>query len=468
MKKNFLFLALAFLQAFQGLNAQSDDVKIITIDFQKKEMNTNSIKGIQKGDWYQIQVININTNVYQVTVGGKDSSRQTALTVPTFGDFGIEALTSAINGLNALGGIISIKKEPTGLKNKELELWEMGSEKGKPSPTANELAMNKYIVELNALSAELGKIKIRIDNIKMQQEFYVLTALQMGPHRVLIDTARYDLTYFINEVTSIRKQVSDLSELCDQKLKGYYATIDFTKIADQKLTAKNDTILKTFAALRETIDKAQESINAEKTAALIRPMIEIQNNSASSYISLPYLYHGDDAKVTVDICPYKKDAAVQSFNATIDFPVFKRTYSGISTGFFVTPLVDNAYSVMGTAGVDTSFKLVNENPGNLSFGVNALVNFGRRFGESNCFYHFAFGPGLAISNKISPRLFFAPGLSFGSRHMLNIDLGITMGYVGRLSNAYSLDQKYSSQPQNFMVSRFGYGMFLSVGYVFNL
>jgi hypothetical protein len=475
MKTNFLLLTLILLlDNFSGLRAQSQPgkarkLKTITIDFETKTINDSQITDIRKGDWYQVEVININTNIYRVTVDGKDTSTQAALKVPTFGDFGIEALTSAISGLNALGGIISMKSDPVDFKNnKSSELWDGDLEKGKPSPTANELAMNKSIVELKAMEAELGIIKRRIDDVKLLQEKYVLTGLQMGPHQVLIDTTQYDLLYFINEIASIRKQVAELSEKCDKKQTEYYSAIDFTKLADQKLTAKNDTILKSFAILRVTLDKAQESIDGTKTAELLKPIIEIQNNTASSYISLPYLYHGRDAKVTVDISPYNKDAKVQIFNTIIDFPVFKKTYSGISTGFFVSPLADHAYSVIGQAGVDTSFQLVNENPGNLSFGVNALINFGRRFGESNCFYHFAFGPGLAISNKISPRLFFAPGLSFGSKHMLNIDLGITMGYVSRLSNAYSMDQTYSSKPESFLVSRFGYGMFVSVGYVFNL
>jgi hypothetical protein len=240
-------------------------------------------------------------------------------------------------------------------------------------------------------------------------------------------------------------------------------------IIAEKLTTKNDSILKAFTVFRETLDKAIESINADKSATLISTLIDVQNNVSDKYVSLPYLYNGDEATVTVNIRPFKKDALLPSFNTKIRFSVFKKTYVGVSTGFFVTNMANKAYSVIGTSGTNTTYQLVNENPGKSSFGINALVSFGKQVPNCPQFhYHFSFGPGLAISDKISPRLFFAPGLSFGSKHLLSIDLGVTMGYTDYLSKAYSTDQVYSVKPGNVLVSRMNYGAFFSVGYIFNL
>jgi hypothetical protein len=127
-------------------------------------------------------------------------------------------------------------------------------------------------------------------------------------------------------------------------------------------------------------------------------------------------------KLTITITPYKKDLVLESYSTTISFPTFQKNIHTRFSCFFISGLTNDAYSVTAVTGTDTTYKQVKENPGKLSFGMTALLTGGYRFSQYFSL-HFSLGPGIAISNKLSPRLMAGGGCGFGNRNIFVVDGG---------------------------------------------
>jgi hypothetical protein len=213
MKTKFIIPALFFFSVItvKELKAQ-DKIKIIAIDFQEKKVNSEQVQGIKKGDWYRIEVNNINTYLYQVFIDGRDSSVQKAIKVPGFGDFGTDAILSVIKGLNGLGGVMGTINATTGDSLSGAKKFEEHNQPSQVSPSLERQAMGNSIHDLNSLTEKLLALKARIDDIKMKQALCVFTAQQVDLNKPLINTSIYDISYFVNEINLARKEAESLSK----------------------------------------------------------------------------------------------------------------------------------------------------------------------------------------------------------------------------------------------------------------
>ena len=92
-------------------------------DFKKK------IKKLEPGDFYQIEISNINTYLYQVLLESEDSIIDTQLTVPTFATLGFDDLSTLLGNISSLelDGIFPAGKEEMDTANEENMLEEIAS-----------------------------------------------------------------------------------------------------------------------------------------------------------------------------------------------------------------------------------------------------------------------------------------------------------------------------------------------------
>src|ERR1700744_2738543 len=63
----------------------SGNPSVIKLDFiTKKYISKVPLDKFKRGDFYQVEIDNINLNAYKVTINNRDSITQTGLTIPTF------------------------------------------------------------------------------------------------------------------------------------------------------------------------------------------------------------------------------------------------------------------------------------------------------------------------------------------------------------------------------------------------
>ncbi len=243
---------------------------------------------------------------------------------------------------------------------------------------------------------------------------------------------------------------------------------------DDDLKALHGRITDAQKKIATTVGDAITALSVEKVNELMGTLVLLGNNTGQDYVSLPQQYNGGAGSVALRIDPI--DAAktnLGSYATTLRFNDVDRTYGGMSLGFFIGGLHDEAYSTLKkTTAVNDStdvstYTLVEEEPGSIEFGASALFITGRKFANTDRVgYHFAFGPGVAISDKVRARLLFGPGLSFGRKHMLMLNVGGILGYTQQLANNYTSDGIYSEKPEDVTVARLNTSLFVSLGYMF--
>lgn len=163
--KKILFV---FLFALLGVVYAQKEIKTITLDFESKEFDKeieSNLKKIKPGDWYQLEINNINMNLYTVNFEKKDSIIPKNSESIGFDRFDLSMLTNLVAAIIPGGNAVIPKTSPSpsvpkGTDSKDPKI--LGENKGE---------FNSTIVPVDSNKIKLEKeIKDRIENEKQMLE----------------------------------------------------------------------------------------------------------------------------------------------------------------------------------------------------------------------------------------------------------------------------------------------------------
>lgn len=475
-----------------------NDAKFIDLDMNDscKGPNLACVESLKKGEYYRLRISHINLNLYKVSVNGKDSSSSTAVHFPTFGDFGLDAISTLVGGVGTVvskvttyaeKGIapldtllnansirsaakINSKRQGMGLYG-DIEAFVPTD----PKMHDIQQRLNAFSAEIGAKTATLVQVRTSIDSLQLVVQLRMLELKQVGTPT----TGGIDFKKTLARVLALRDQLQKEQKEIAKQQKAYQAMLDEDGVkkiieSDDETKALNGRVADGFSKLQSTVTEAIASIDASKSAALLEGLQVLEANAGHTYVSAPIQYTGGDAKVDVSITPLKPEYNLQTYATSFRFPLANPRYVGVSAGFYGCNLYNDAFSTSSRtliANGDTSqvYDLVNEESVRKEFGADLLFSYGRKLRDGGSFgYHFVIGPGVSLTEKVRPRLLVGGGISLGKDHMVMLNTGAIIGFVDRRSNAYHTDGPYAGEPGSPTVTRLDGALFLSIGYLFKL
>ena len=443
------YMLLSVLFYLTGIGFLKSQTKIITINFKSKALPTViNVSDIKKGDFYQIQIDNINLNLFKVSLTTTDTVLTKPLQTPTFGNlfssFSIDDVSKLITGLvnfttsasDSSGGLSpQIKIKPLDRSAAAL----LKSLQDRMNEEQNRL-------ELNEITAQA--IRKKFDDLKMY-----LLKIRYKSYLLENETSGFDIDNTLIDIEAIRIPLAALmASVAENKLSyQIFSQENEEAIAkDKKLTAKDKLISDIYKKFFDDLSKAQETVSADSVNNLLSSTAAIQNNRANTYLSLPQQFFGEQSKVELSIVQRDEKTNLQNYSTQIMFPIKFRHYVTIGLSLYCSSLKGDAYSLQNTS---PNYKLVEENVNEAEIGFTTLMRFGTKFWKGDFVgAHFSIGPGVSLTDKVRPRLLFGGGLSFGNMHMFALDFGGIAGYINRLSRAYDISSTYKDKPENVTVS----------------
>jgi hypothetical protein len=466
-----LFVGTCFFGQLAFGQGTPDSPHVVTVDFLTKTV-TGDLKH-KPGEWVRIDVNHVNTYLYQVSLTGKDSTPAVGPVPPLLKSvFALDELTplaAAIPVLNFSDAALTALST-----NKKLT----------PDPCPGNVNAG-FPALREAIQTHASRVagERKALNLKLRTEVAKLLESQ----RRVVDSAKvggfpaFDPAPLEAALTTFETNNQTWFQTFDvsyQAQTGYLAGCrDF--IADDKdLKAQYEQ----FVAYHE---KAQKLVNTLDTA-LYRQVdqlkAELLNLSvhAFRYQSQPFQLHEPLRIVTINITPREKQP-LNAYEQTLRFEQKDQPFVGFSTGFFYGRLKNEVFSNRprtakfatvrngNPAQVDTiAYDLTSENTRAGEWGVVGLVHFGTKILKSETlFLHGTTGVGLALENKLQPRLLLGVGLAFGRTNKLVTTLGLEIGRVQRQSEASRNPEITYYVPQtNYLKSELKGAFFFSLSYNF--
>ena len=455
-------MLLLLLITLSLLTVATNAQDTISFDFSTKKF-TETLPELTEGT-YQLKIKNINQNLYTISVNGTDTTVDTAAKFPTFADLNLELLEGAtkaigaavINNTSTIDPKIQIIKTPLfadpillpvtidAVDNLEKKLSEIDNKATALFGNVLELA-NEYNIIRRALI------------------YHNVASKQSGTPPDQVDTKSK-----LDDVVQLRQDLNEYRLENQRLLQTTNALLAATDsvIAAQKirLTARKGAL----EAIRLFLDDTDKKLSLDSIGKLLEQSVQWDNNRARTYTSFPIFLEGDEAEITFSVKP-RAGITGQSYSGSIPLKRKQTTYVGTSLSLYIAGLSSDNYSNQSVIEDDsTRYQLVDEENGELEFGVASVLRFGIETKNENIGTHFGIGVGLSVGPKVRPRLLFAPGFALGKRHRLTVDLGGIVGYVDRLSNAVEEDRLYLAPVEDPTVSKLAIGFFGAVGYTFQL
>lgn len=450
-----LTLVLAFI------SVQSSAQNTINIDFKNKatEVILGTDDDIHEGEYYTLKIKNINLNLYNILLNSTDTLLSKPLQTPTLGSLEMDVLTKAISGISPLSTAIGLSEY---LMITESFLPESDTNYFVSDPINEE--QNRTIGNLRLWNEERENIVKRIDAIKLEIYKIRLNALKADNP---IPKSGYDYDAILLEFENIRTDLTNLQK----KVSG--GKQSYEKFSDEKKSEFSDENEKADKQVKSAFDKfvaaiteIKSFINADKVHEFLAALVFIENNSESTFISLPIQFRNDQSIINLTITPRDDKYLLQKYSTKIVFPQNK-SYFGTGISLYFSWLYDEAYSTKKIPLNDSQsvYEIVPEEFSKNEMGMLALFRFGGKFSANSLFGgHFSFGPGVSISDKLKPRVAIGGGLSFGNKHLVSLDAGILAGFIDKLSNAVNTTERYKEKPENLTVSKLKGAFYFSLGY----
>lgn len=441
-----------FVLATSFLPAQSPEV--IKIDFKTKEICIPDNCSLKEVEFLQVKICNINLNLYNVSINTKDTTLSKPQQTPSFGLLPTDDLLKFIPAIGDFATVINEIESALGKAfgpQKESDLISSGIqlEADKMSSFKSEVVVNLADIDnfkLNIYSKRLKYYKLEHERpaFNYEEELEIAQNIRGSVFALVDKIAESEngyLKFFANNRDTIIKKYPELDKL----------------------------IKEGYKALSTAVSAAAASISAEKTMELLESLVFLENNSNTTFTSLPFQFNGEQTLIRVSIQPKEERFKLQGYQTKLTIPAKIKPYTVVGMSFFASSLYDEAFTTVETQVNDTTsvFTFVDEENGSAEIGLAALLRYGTKINDSNnigC--HFSFGTGVSLSRKVKPRLMLGGGISFGKKHMVAVDAGLVIGFVDRLSNAIDLTKEYPQKPETLTVARLKAGGFLSLGYAY--
>lgn len=458
-----LFLLLFGVMIHPKLSAQVDTKvdtnNTIEINFRTKEVKMPR-KNLKNGDLYYLKIADINMNLYKISFDNKDSTITSSVSFPTFEIVGLDGLTKLLANLTEL---------TTFSENMIKPLFGLPKVSGLKLQIIDE--MNENTIFLKRREGELIGINLSLDSLNFKIQTLYLSYLANDV--TLKNELKGNFSY---------KDILTTSEKYRTYIKTLIKTIQDNSIlyakfyTENKPVIDNDTILKKIdkdlkEAYSTTIDSAEKvytSIGSEKVIGWLSSIIHLQNNSGTDFISLPLQLNGDITTLTLNVEPKKEEYGLPKYQTELSFPAPHKIYIGIGMSFYTSTLYNDAYSVKANVidSATSNYSIIDEKPTKNEIGIATLLHFGRKLENCDIGFHGSIGPALSISKTVKPRLAIGAGLSYGKKQMLTFDILGMGGFVDRKSEVFSINDSYSSRPEQITVSKLSFGWGISLGYIY--
>lgn len=190
-------------------------------------------------------------------------------------------------------------------------------------------------------------------------------------------------------------------------------------------------------------------------------------NPNDEFISLPIQLTGEEAKMELTFIPKDQKSGLQTYR----MPPFKfpkrRMYWSVSSTLYYSGMKTERVGLESVSKNDTAFvSLYKEEPLKGEIGTALLLRggwyLGKGFGA-----HISAGTAVSLGEKVKPRGVVGAGLSFGDKHSLTLDGGLSVGYTQVLSKAADFNKYYEGKPE-VVIDQLKWSYFIGVGYAFRL
>lgn len=439
MKEKLPFL-IVLVCCCQFLYAQ--DIHTIKINFKDRTNIVNLPDRIATGDWYKIEVDDLNPNLYSIIINSKDTLLSHALKIPTFSDIDVSGLTN-------LGAAAAI-------------------------PEAGNKVSVKVITEINSYLAIVDKDKALF--LKLVNDYETLK-FQLYKHQIeqLSITgvgSVYDGVKGLKDFTDLRDKINILQKdvkrhldsfkkfLEDEKTKdflknnsGYKSKLEGIESDFEKVSAKNQELL--------------ETLSADKVSVLIKSVLYLNHNQ-NKFISLPIQFSGERTTVNIKFQPRDSTIAVQEEQMMFTFPLHSKQYWSVGTSFYYSNLKQSRYSVKTTTiNSLTTYQVVEQDQLDNEIGIAAMLRAGIEL-KNDLGLHLNVGPGISVDEDVRARLLLGAGFSYGKKHCITLDFGGIAGNVDRKANGYEIGVDLADKPEELTVKKLQISSFIALGYTFKL
>lgn len=480
--------------------------KTIAIDFRSKNIASAKVmRSIKKGDYVRLKIMNYNPYLYKLVLDNRDSSAPVPTDGKLLGWF-LDPGNIATIAASLLGNAIAPPLQ-TPITDK---LTEMAQAKTSftiradlmdtlnlvdPQPKKNPAKIKPELPttedSLNFVNQRMKEQDVLInDNEKaffelkksIDDKQYNLMRKYAVLRKLYPDCDAFKQILTAEETTALE---SDMDELADFIREGIAVTkneLDYYQIilapykkfiSSKPELEEHDKLIKEFyKELKGKLAAAGEIVSRKNLAEVIA-QLETMAIHNSCYTSFP-LYVGDDMKkIDIEMKPRFDSLALPAYSTSLTLPTLQQRVWGISSGVFFTGLHNDAYNskpfekANTSGGKDTLYNLIDEKPGKLQMGINALLYTGWKLNDENdkeVYGGLAFGAGLSIESKPKPRVFLGGSLILGYKNRIIISAGVTGGQVSVLSKAYDVPGEYKKLPENYLRDIFKASGFLSLNY----
>lgn len=440
----------------------------INIDFLAPSPTISLPKDIKPGDFYQIEIENINLNLWNIDYDSNDTTLTKPMKTPTFEDIGLGNLTSLVGSFNTLSTFSTIGVQE--LSNPEIR--QLNDNSATPSSCSDFIDdISGYPIKaLGLFTPQLETVKKKYDKLLFNIKMYELNLLKQLPEKQTF----YHFENALRDVIEIKKSLNETEQLVREIKKPYdsitsikanVACIEKNKPL-KELHLKHLTIYNTFFS---KINEIRDQLTTEKVMTLIKN-VHFLNNGVNKYTTLPIQFNGEKESVELTFNPKKDLFNLQKRKLEFSFPEPNtRNYWSLGASFYGASLKNEQYSVVGSIINDSTYTVVKEETDKVELGIASLLRFGTKIkGQKNLGFHGSFGPAVNIGENLRPRLLFGLGISKGNKHSIAVDIGGIAGYVDVKSKTVEAGTQYLIKPETLTTTRLKWGGFLAVGYLFRL
>lgn len=465
----------------------------VKFNFSKPDKITIPRK-IKEGDFFQIEVTDLNLNRYIVQLETDDTIYSQPLSFPTFGTLDLSSLSSLVAKLPQIS---LTKSADQPILNKALsDLFKFNFQSDSP--------LNKNFLDINALvidgskliDLEMAEAKKVKDTRKLIEAMIKKTTVNIEKYlkelkiaNDAIEEKKYTyMAYRIQRKTNdipnidspdIKKDLQDFDEY-RSTLKGLKETISLD-IKNLETFIDTDAVKVLLAQtvnidLKEKVEKVQKALSTSSTQTakaisiistdnIEKQLIAVLNlYKENTYTSLPIQFHGEQAKVSIKFIPKDSSSNLQTYILPeIRFPQ-RKWYWSIGPSMYYSPKMENE-RVGIESDSSTQFKLLEESPLEGELGTAILLRGGTKIMNSMIGIHVAAGTGLSLAEEIRPRMLLGGGITIGQKHSLAIDFGAVGGYTNAISSSADYNTPYIEKP-DVLINTFQFKFFWSVGYAF--
>lgn len=461
-------------------------VKPIIVDF-KSLLNGAvdpilNVPDIKVGDYYNVQVKNINLNMFKIGINSIDSTLSSKQTTPTFGSLDLDNISKVVANISSSVGVVSSNSSFVTNANKVREFTDkiiikmdfLPSQEKDLKPIADRMAEEK--IKLEGLLKKSDELKSTLDKIKLDMfEFRAgsegnpvgNSAIFSDPTKTLSFDFKKCYNDVLNLIKSTEERIAEAEELFDD-YKEFAGKHELEIKSDDKLKKNNDNINAAYAKYLSAFGEIKSAFSSDKIIELFTPLIYLANNTSNTYNSLPKQFLGEQGKIKLFINPRDENKLSQKYYTEIVFPDEITTYTTVGLSLYGSSLYDESYSVEKITINDSvaNYIVHPEKLNKMEIGVSMLLRYGKKFNtEKNIGVHGSLGAGMSIANKVKPRFLFGGGFSFGKKHMFAVDLGGIVGYSDRV-NESAVKSTYDEVPTNVIYSKLTVGFFGGLGYIY--